>query len=68
VINPFQYALSDRFQWFGYGYHWWINDITGYFIAAGEGGPDIHCVPDKNIVIVATSESKYFPLDGLITH
>ncbi len=43
-------------QWLadGYGYQWWV-DKNGYFMALGYGGQYIIVVPDRNMVVVATS-------------
>ncbi len=43
-------TLSD-----GYGYQWWVDD-GGYYMALGYQGQFIFVVPDKNIVVVFTSE------------
>jgi CubicO group peptidase (beta-lactamase class C family) len=43
-------------QWLsdGYGYQWWV-DAEGYFMALGYGGQFIIVVPERNMVMVATS-------------
>jgi CubicO group peptidase (beta-lactamase class C family) len=38
----------------GYGYQWWV-DGSGYFMALGYGGQYIVVVPDRNLIMVATS-------------
>ena len=38
-----------------YGYQWWV-DASGYYAAAGHNGQFIFVVPDKNMVVVFTSE------------
>jgi len=50
-------TLSD-----GYGYQWWV-DASGYYMALGWAGQYIVVVPDKNLVVVFTSdlsESDFF--------
>ena len=39
-----------------YGFYWWIYPHMGAFTALGAGGQFIFIVPDKNLVIVMTSE------------
>ncbi len=39
-----------------YGFYWWIYPRMGAFTAHGAGGQFIFVVPDKNLVIVMTSE------------
>lgn len=39
----------------GYGYQWWI-DSSEYYLAAGYGGQFIFVVPEKNMVVVFTSD------------
>lgn len=40
-----------------YGYQWWLDEGKTYkvFYALGWGGQIIYCVPDYNLVVVATS-------------
>ena len=39
-----------------YGFYWWIHPNLGAFTALGAGGQYIFVVPDKQLVIVMTSE------------
>ena len=41
----------------GYGYLWWLGKIAGekIFFALGHGGQYIICVPDLDMIVVATS-------------
>ncbi|UCH63144.1 MAG: serine hydrolase [Fidelibacterota bacterium] len=39
-----------------YGFYWWIYPHMGAFTALGAGGQYIFIIPDKNLVIVMTSE------------
>jgi CubicO group peptidase (beta-lactamase class C family) len=43
-------TLSD-----GYGYQWWVDD-GGYYMALGYEGQFIYVVPEKDMVVVFTSE------------
>ena len=43
-------TLSDR-----YGYQWWVDD-DGYFMALGYGGQYIVVLPDRDAVVVVTSD------------
>jgi CubicO group peptidase (beta-lactamase class C family) len=43
-------TLSD-----GYGYQWWVDD-GGYYMAIGYEGQFIYVVPEKDMVVVFTSE------------
>jgi CubicO group peptidase (beta-lactamase class C family) len=47
---------------FDYGYWWWLSVIWGYpvYSAIGFGGQRIHIVPDLDIVVVTTSNDRYF--------
>lgn len=42
----------------GYGYQWWTGTVDGdkAFWASGYGGQLIHVVPDRNLVVVTTTE------------
>jgi len=46
-------TLSDD-----YGYQWWV-DSGGYFMAVGYAGQFIFVVPEKNMVVVFTSEGDF---------
>lgn len=41
----------------GYGYKWWINGETGYYMysAVGYGGQSINVIPDLDLVVVFTA-------------
>jgi len=39
----------------GYGYFWWVNAEAGYYMAWGIGSQLIVVFPEKNIVLVTTS-------------
>jgi CubicO group peptidase (beta-lactamase class C family) len=39
----------------GYGYQWWIDD-EGFFMALGYAGQFIFVIPEKNMVVVFTSD------------
>lgn len=41
----------------GYGYQWWLQEISGYdtFSARGHGGQFIVCVPQLDMVVVTTA-------------
>ncbi len=40
----------------GYGYYWWLNRISSYYMfsALGAGGQILHVIPDLEIVLVTT--------------
>lgn len=41
----------------GYGYYWWLNEITGgyeMYSALGAGGQLLHVIPDLDVVMVIT--------------
>jgi CubicO group peptidase (beta-lactamase class C family) len=40
-----------------YGYQWWLKDINNVsvFSAVGQGGNHIFCLPEKDLVVVVTS-------------
>jgi CubicO group peptidase (beta-lactamase class C family) len=42
---------------YNYGYHWWIGKMQGYdlFIAWGMGGQFIICAPEKDLIVVVTT-------------
>lgn len=39
----------------GYGYHWWVDD-SGIYMALGYAGQFIFVIPDKDMVVVFTSD------------
>jgi CubicO group peptidase (beta-lactamase class C family) len=39
----------------GYGYQWWIHE-AGFYLALGYAGQFIYVLPDKNLVVVFTSD------------
>ena len=56
-------ALNDG-SWgvltkYNYGFHWWIGEMNGYdlYIAWGMGGQFIICVPEPQLIIVATANA-----------
>ena len=56
-------TLSD-----GYGYQWWV-DAAGYYMALGYAGQYIVVVPEKDLVVVFTSdlsESNFFVPESLL--
>ncbi|MFC1879701.1 serine hydrolase domain-containing protein [Chloroflexota bacterium] len=42
----------------GYGYQWWLRDLSGVFVfsAVGQGGNHIFCIPQKDLVVVVASK------------
>jgi CubicO group peptidase (beta-lactamase class C family) len=53
----------------GYGYQWWIED-EGFYMALGYAGQFIFVVPEKNLVVVFTSdlaESDFYTPQNLLT-
>ena len=55
-VSTREHIRSDL--WEGYGYQWWTND-SGFYMALGAEGQCIAVVPDKNMVVVCTSEGAY---------
>jgi CubicO group peptidase (beta-lactamase class C family) len=56
-------TLSD-----GYGYQWWV-DAAGFYMALGYAGQFIYVVPEKDLVVVFTSdlaESDFFVPETLL--
>jgi CubicO group peptidase (beta-lactamase class C family) len=53
--------ITDRPAGTNYGYLWWLEPENNIIYAHGSGGQFIYLVPDKNLVIVMTSE----PYGGL---
>jgi CubicO group peptidase (beta-lactamase class C family) len=56
-------TLSD-----GYGYQWWV-DAAGFYMALGYAGQFIYVVPEKDMVVVFTSdlaESDFFVPESLL--
>lgn len=47
----------------GYGYKWWINGETGYYMysALGYGGQSINVIPELELVVVITAMPSYNP-------
>ncbi len=39
----------------GYGYQWWVSD-SGYYLALGYAGQFIFVMPEKDLVVVFTSD------------
>jgi CubicO group peptidase (beta-lactamase class C family) len=52
-------TLSDK-----YGYQWWV-DSAGYYMALGYAGQFIFVVPEKNLVVVFTSDGD-FPVPEIL--
>jgi CubicO group peptidase (beta-lactamase class C family) len=52
-----------------YGYQWWV-DSAGYYMAVGYKGQFIFVVPEKNIVVVFTSDlpERDFPIPRRLLH
>lgn len=48
-----------------YGYLWWLRDVDGVFayLAMGDGGNIICCIPEKDLVVAITSEFSMNPRD-----
>jgi CubicO group peptidase (beta-lactamase class C family) len=56
-------TLSD-----GYGYQWWV-DSEGFYMALGYAGQFIYVVPDKDLVVIFTSdlpENQFFVPEELL--
>ncbi|UCE54304.1 MAG: serine hydrolase [Desulfobacterales bacterium] len=55
-------ALFDQ-----YGYQWWV-DSEGFYMAVGYKGQFIFVVPQKNLVVVFTSDlsGRHFPIPNLL--
>ena len=56
-------TLSD-----GYGYQWWV-DAAGFYMALGYAGQFIYVMPEKDLVVVFTSdlgESDFFVPESLL--
>jgi CubicO group peptidase (beta-lactamase class C family) len=53
----------------GYGYQWWVHE-AGFYLALGYAGQFIYVLPDKNMVVVFTSDLEerdfYVPQELLI--
>jgi CubicO group peptidase (beta-lactamase class C family) len=53
----------------GYGYQWWVHE-AGFYLALGYAGQFIYVLPDKNLVVVFTSDLEerdfYVPQELLI--
>ncbi len=41
---------------YSFGYLWWINESENVYFMAGSGGQYACIIPDKNMIVVATSE------------
>ena len=52
-------------KWDDYGYWWWMRDIAGHDVkrAWGYGGQMLYLIPDMNIVVVNTTNTRDFSLD-----
>jgi CubicO group peptidase (beta-lactamase class C family) len=50
---------------YGYGYYWWLYQMDGHevFIAWGYGGQLVYLVPDLNMVVVFTTNTKDYSED-----
>ena len=48
-----------------YGYLWWLHEEDGVFayLALGDGGNVICCIPEKDLIIAIASEFIINPLD-----
>lgn len=55
-INDGTWGVLTKYN---YGFHWWLGEMNGYslFIAWGMGGQYIICVPEKDLIVVATANS-----------
>jgi CubicO group peptidase (beta-lactamase class C family) len=40
----------------GYGYQWWVDDASGTSMALGYAGQFIFVVPERDLVVVFTSD------------
>ena len=47
-----------------YGYLWWVDRTRDAFLAWGYGGQFIYVAPNRNLVIVATTEWRLLSQDG----
>jgi CubicO group peptidase (beta-lactamase class C family) len=54
AVDPSQ--ISDRPEGTAYGFLWWLEPEINILYAHGAGGQFIYLVPDKDLVIVMTSE------------
>jgi CubicO group peptidase (beta-lactamase class C family) len=54
-VEVFTRAHIDATLFDQYGYQWWV-DSAGYYMAVGYKGQRIFVVPEKNIVVVFTSD------------
>mgnify|MGYP002750505239 CR=1 FL=1 len=56
--------IMNGMEWY-YGYQWWV-DAAGFYMALGYAGQFIYVVPEKDLVVVFTSdlrpEDQYTPL------
>jgi CubicO group peptidase (beta-lactamase class C family) len=53
----------------GYGYQWWTDD-SGFYLALGFGGQFIYVIPEKEMVVVFTSdleEEDFYTPQNLLT-
>ena len=72
LVTPTWVAESTRAQidignnYAGYGFYWWLNRIRGYdmYSAVGYAGQYLHIIPDLNMIIVSTSNSRRRPQPG----
>ncbi|WP_242220373.1 serine hydrolase [Bacillus cereus group sp. BfR-BA-01380] len=48
-----------------YGYLWWVHEEDGIFayLARGDGGNVIYCIPEKDLVVAIASEFIFNPRD-----
>jgi len=73
IIPPDWVALStkkivDGTLEDGYGYQWWVDD-SGYYMALGYAGQFIFVIPEKELVVVFTSdlpESQFYTPQQLL--
>ncbi|MFC4098134.1 serine hydrolase domain-containing protein [Paenibacillus xanthanilyticus] len=70
ILSPAWIDASTAVNAHGYGYLWWVREEDGRraFMALGDGGSAICCLPDYGIVVAITSEFMPQPRDrwGLI--
>jgi len=66
-------ATASAFTWstqsgpmtdLSYGYLWWVDRTRDAFFAWGYGGQFIYVAPNRNLVIVATTEWRLLSQDG----
>ncbi|MFB9326544.1 serine hydrolase domain-containing protein [Paenibacillus aurantiacus] len=65
ILSPAWIDASTAMNEHGYGYLWWVREEDGVraYMALGDGGNAICCLPDQELVVAATSDFMPQPRD-----